>query len=60
MAPEKPPTMDARGSRYDQRSWIYDRLRKVVRQDLRNPESEIRRTLDMAQLRFKEWEGRAF
>lgn len=52
--------MDARGSRYDQRSWIYDRLRKVVRQDLRNPESEIRRTLDMAQLRFKEWEGRAF
>jgi hypothetical protein len=40
--------------------WIYDRPRKIVRQDLRNPDSEIKRTLDMMQLRFKEWEGRAF
>jgi hypothetical protein len=40
--------------------WIYDRPRKIVRQDLRKPESEIKRTLDMMQLRFKEWEGRPF
>jgi hypothetical protein len=40
--------------------WIYDRLRKVVRKDLWNPDGEIKRTLDMTQLRFKEWEGRAF
>jgi hypothetical protein len=40
--------------------WIYDRPRKVVRHDLRIPEGEIKRTLDMAQLRFKEWEGRPF
>ncbi len=40
--------------------WIYDRPRKVVRKDLRNPSSEIKRTLDMMGLRFKEWEGRAF
>jgi hypothetical protein len=26
---------------------------------LRNPEGEIKRTLGMTQLRFKEWEGRA-
>jgi hypothetical protein len=40
--------------------WIYDRPRKIVRQDLRNPDAEIKRTLDMLQLRFKEWEGRPF
>lgn len=40
--------------------WIYDRPRKIVRQDVRTPDGEIKRTLDMAQLRFKEWEGRAF
>jgi hypothetical protein len=40
--------------------WIYDRPRKIVRQDLRSPESEIKRTLDMMRLRFKEWEGKAF
>lgn len=39
--------------------WIYDRPRKIVRQDLRNPDGEIKRTLDMMQLRFKEWEGRS-
>ena len=36
------------------------RLRKIVRQDLRNSDAEIERTLDMMQLRFREWEGRAF
>ncbi len=40
--------------------WIYDRPRKIARQDLRNPASEIKRTLDMMQLRFKDWEGRPF
>lgn len=40
--------------------WIYDRPRKIVRQDLRTPEGEIKRTLDMMRLCFKEWEGRAF
>lgn len=40
--------------------WIYDRPRKIVRQDLRSPDGEIKRTLDMTQLRFKEWEGRPF
>lgn len=39
---------------------IYDRPRKVVRQDLREPGGEIKRTLDMTQIRFKEWEGRPF
>ncbi len=40
--------------------WIYDRPRKIVRQDLQSPAGEIKRTLDMMQLRFKEWEGRPF
>ncbi len=40
--------------------WIYDRPRKIVRRDLRNPGGEIKRILDMMQLRFKEWEGRPF
>jgi hypothetical protein len=40
--------------------WIYVRPRKIVRQDLRSLSDEIRRTLDMMQLRFKEWEGRPF
>ncbi len=40
--------------------WIYDRPRKIVRQELRKPEGEIKRTQDMMQLRFKEWEGRPF
>ena len=38
--------------------WIYDRPRKIVRHDLRSPDGEIKRTQDMMQLRFKEWEGR--
>lgn len=33
-----------------------DRPRKIVRQALRKPEGEIRRSLEMMQLRFKEWE----
>ena len=40
--------------------WVYDRPRKIVRQDTRDPSREIKRILDMLQLRFKEWEGRAF
>lgn len=40
--------------------WIYDRPRKIVRQDLRTPDAEIKRTLDMMKLRFNDWEGRAF
>lgn len=40
--------------------WIYDHPRKIVRQDLRNPDGETKRALDMMQLRFKEWEGRPF
>ena len=40
--------------------WICDRQRRIVRQDLRKPEGEIKRTLDMMQLRFKDWEGRPF
>ena len=39
---------------------ICDRQRRIVRQDLRKPEGEIKRTLDMMQLRFKDWEGRPF
>lgn len=37
--------------------WIYDRPRKAVRRDLREPEGEIKHTLDMTKLRFKDWEG---
>ena len=40
--------------------WIYHRPRKIVGQDLRSLSDEIRRTLDMMQLRYKEWEGRPF
>jgi hypothetical protein len=39
---------------------IYDRPRKVVRRYLRDPGAEVKRTLDMMQLRFKEWESRPF
>lgn len=37
--------------------WIYDRPRKIVRRDLREPGEEIRHILDMTKLRFKDWEG---
>ena len=48
------------GSRGGLPGWIYDRPRKIVRQDLHKPEGEIKHTLDMTQLRFKEWEGRPY
>lgn len=37
--------------------WIYDRPRKAVRRDLREPQEEIKHILDMTKLRFKDWEG---
>ena len=37
--------------------WIYERPRKAVRRDLREPTEEIKHTLNMTKLRFKDWEG---
>ncbi len=40
--------------------WIYDRPRKAVRRDLREPGEEVNRTLEMTKLRFKDWEGNSW
>lgn len=37
--------------------WIYDRPRKAVRRDLREPGEAIKHILDTTKLRFKDWEG---